>query len=98
MASDIPKEPLLMARLFANDLPERSSLLEVLVSDMGLEATDFPNPFLMFSQRAQSLRLSTFDVLVKCDRLKRRADVVGIGAVVVREIHESITLERAVHL
>lgn len=93
---DVSIESLLMARLPLDHLPESSGLYKVLVSDLGGESADFSRPLLVLSQRTNGTRRHPFELGVEFSRLQRGSDIVCIRAVVVREIHFAVPLERTV--
>jgi hypothetical protein len=97
-ADKVLNDSILMTGLTPNNLPQLRGLHKVLVLDLASEGSDVPSPFLVFRVQSQRGCAHALPVLVKLGRLDRRANVVGISAVVVVESHGSVALEGTVNL
>ena len=95
-ADKVLNDSILMTGLTPNNLPQLCGLHKVLVLDLASVGSDVPSPFLVFRVQSQRGCAHALPVLVKLGRLNRRANVVGILAVVVGEVHEAVALERTV--
>lgn len=91
VTGQVANEPVLVAGLLPKDVPQGSSLLIVLRGHLAGEAAHLASPLLVFCNGGGHLA-----GILESRGLERGVDIVGVGAVVVREVHVAITLVRGV--
>jgi hypothetical protein len=94
---EVPNRPLLVPWFLADNFPQTGRLDEIIIGDMGLKIGHFSHPLLMLCKHTHPISSCALHLLVESSRLKGRANVVRVAAVVVVEPHRAISLVRTVH-